>query len=107
MSDASCLSKPCARSVTGFFAYLGTPVLVNGPIACGSKMIDCVVSALSEAETAGGFKAAQQAVPQPTLIQMDNTVALGFCRNDQRQAFKSDGYVVFLVDRSCKAKAFC
>ncbi len=63
--------------------------MINGPIACASKMITRVLSSVAEAELCGGFKIAQDAVwyrrilhdlgyPQPpTLLRMDNTVAIG------------------------------
>ena len=93
LSDASYLSRPRARSVYGTYAYFGPSHLINGPIACKSKMITNVVSAVSEAELSGGFHVAQDAVqyrrtlhdlgyPQtPTLLRMDNTVAIGIATN--------------------------
>jgi hypothetical protein len=85
MSDASYLSRPKARSVCGSFSYFGLPTTINGPISCGSWMIDCVCASVAEAETAGGFQAAQTAFhhrriasdlayPQrATALRMDNT----------------------------------
>ena len=89
MSDASYLCRPKARSVYGTHAYLGEENVINGPIACASKMITSVVASAAEAELAGGFRLAQDAVqyrrilvdlgyPQPpTLLRIDNTVAIG------------------------------
>jgi hypothetical protein len=73
----------------GLVSYLGDATTINGPISCASKMINCVLASVAEAEIAGGFQVAQAAVhlrnilnelgyPQPpTLIRMDNTVAIG------------------------------
>ncbi len=89
MSDASYLCRPKARSVLGLHAYLGEPTAINGPITCASKMISCVVASVAEAELAGGFQVAQSAVhfrrilhdlgypKPPSLLRMDNTVAIG------------------------------
>ena len=63
-------------------------------------MISCVVASVAEAELAGGFQAAQGVVhsrrmlhdlgyPQPpTLLRMDNTVAIGIA-NDSINAKRS------------------
>ncbi len=51
MSDASYLSRPKARSVCGHFSYLGDTTAINGPISCGSWMIDCVCASVAEAFT--------------------------------------------------------
>jgi hypothetical protein len=40
ISDASYPSRPKARSVCGWFGYLGLPTTINGPISCGSWMIN-------------------------------------------------------------------
>ncbi len=58
LSDASYLSRPRACSVLGWYNY-GLPNGINGPISCGSKMINCVVASAAEAELGGGFQAAQ------------------------------------------------
>jgi hypothetical protein len=62
MSDASYLCRPRARSVYGCTHYLGDHKVSNGPIACESWMISCVVSSVAEAELASGLQAAQMAV---------------------------------------------
>ena len=89
MSDASYLCRPKARSVGGLYTYLGLPSAINGPISCGSWMINCFCASVAEGELAGGFQVAQLATqyrriltdlgyPQPaTMLRMDNTVALG------------------------------
>jgi hypothetical protein len=89
MSDASYLCRPKARLVYGSYSYPRSPDAINGPISCGSWMINCVCASVSEAELAGGFEAAQTATHhrrilsdlgylQPaTMLRMDNTVALG------------------------------
>jgi hypothetical protein len=59
LSDTSYLSRPRTRSVMGWLNYLGCPNGINGPISCGSKMINCVVASVAEAELGGGFQAAQ------------------------------------------------
>ncbi len=61
MSDASYVSRPKARSVCGGCSYLGSPTAINGPISCGSWMINCVCASVAETETAGGFQMAQTA----------------------------------------------
>jgi hypothetical protein len=88
LSDVSFLSRPMAKSVMGYFGYLGLANGINGPISCGSKMITCVVASVAEAELAGGFQAALIAVlhrrtlhdlgyhQPPTLLRMDNSVAV-------------------------------
>jgi hypothetical protein len=113
MSDASYLSRPKARSVCGGFSYLGTPTAINGPISCGSWMINCVCASVAEAETAGGFQIAQTAThhrrilsdlgyPQPpTLLRMDNTVALGLASGQMnaKRSKSMDMRFFWLVDR--------
>ncbi len=49
MSDASYLSRPKARSVCGYESYLASPNAINGPISCGSWMINCVCGSVAEA----------------------------------------------------------
>jgi hypothetical protein len=101
ISDASYLSRPKARSVCGWFSYLGLPSTINGPIS------------VYEAEMAGGFQAAQTAVhhrriladlgyPQPaTLLRMDNTVTLGIASGtmNAKRAKSMDMRFFWLVDR--------
>ena len=85
---------------------------INGPISCGSWMINCMCASVYEAEMAGGFQAAQEAVhhrriladlgyPQPaTLLRMDNTVALGIASgkmNAKSQKGQVNGHEVLLV----------
>ena len=113
MSDASYLCRPKARSVCGGFSYLGPPDAINGPISCGSWMINCVCASVAEAEIAGGFQIAQAAThhrrilgelgyPQPpTLLRMDNTVALGLAsgRMNAKRSKSMDMRFFWLVDR--------
>ena len=113
LSDASYLSRPRARSVYGTYAYFGPAHTINGPIACTSKMITNVVSAVSEAELSGGFHAAQDAVqyrrtlhdlgyPQPpTLLRMDNTVAIGLATNtiNAKRSKAMDMRYFWIIDR--------
>ena len=113
MSDASYLCRPKARSVCGGFSYLGPPNAINGPISCGSWMIGCVCASVAEAETAGGFQIAQAAThhrriladlgyPQPpTLLRMDNTVALGLASGtiNAKRSKSMDMRFFWLIDR--------
>jgi hypothetical protein len=113
MSDASYLSRPKARSVCGHFGYLGDTTAINGPISCGSWMIDCVCASVAEAETAGGFHAAQAAThhrriltelgyPQPpTVLRMDNTVALGIASGtmNAKRSKSMDMRFFWIIDR--------
>jgi hypothetical protein len=113
MSDASYLSRPKARSVCGSFSYFGLPTTINGPISCGSWMIDCVCASVAEAETAGGFQAAQTAshhrriasdlgYPQrATALRMDNTVAIGIASGtmNAKRSKSMDMRFFWLVDR--------
>ena len=82
-------------------------------------MISCVVASVAEAELAGGFQAAQAAVqlrrilhdlgyPQPpTLLRMDNTVALGLAQGslNAKRSKSMDMRLFWLVDR-VKQKQF-
>ncbi len=99
LSDASYLSGPRARSVTGSFHHLsrvplsGLPsdarTFINGPLSCHSNVIPVVCSSVQEAEYAGLFTAARLAdeerrirhnlgYPQPpTLLLCDNECAVG------------------------------
>ena len=113
MSDASFPCRPKAASVVGSLAYLGSPDGINGPISCHSKMISCVVASVAEAELAGGFQIAQAAVnlrrilhdlgyPQPpTLLRMDNTVAIGIATEsiNAKRSKSIDMRFFWLVDR--------
>jgi hypothetical protein len=113
MSDASYLCRPKAASVVGLLAYLGSPHGINGPISCNSKMISCVVASVAEAELAGGFQIAQAAVhfrrilhdlgyPQPpTLLRMDNTVAIGIATEsiNAKRSKSMDMRFFWIVDR--------
>jgi hypothetical protein len=88
-SDASYLCRPRARSVLGGYHYLGREDRVNGPLFCTSKIISCIVASAAEAELGAGFQNAQKAIqfrttlaelgyPQgPTILLLDNTVAIG------------------------------
>ncbi len=113
MSDASYLCRPKARSVGGIYSYLGLPSAINGPISCGSWMIECVCSSVAEAELASGFRVAQVATPhrriladlgypQPaTMLRMDNTVALGIASGQMnaRRSKSMDMRFFWLRDR--------
>ncbi len=113
MSDASYLCRPRALSVVGLLAYLGFENAINGPISCNSKMINCVVASVAEAELAGGFQAAQLAVhfrrilhdlgyPQPpTLLRMDNTVAIGIATEaiTAKRSKSMDMRFFWIIDR--------
>jgi hypothetical protein len=110
-SDASYLSRPRAKSVCGGLFYLGFRHTINGPIVCTSKMISSVVASAAEAELAAEFQKAQLAVrlrhtlqdlgypQQPTLLLIDNTVAIGLAndtmnkRDPQVWTCVSFGYV--------------
>ena len=119
MSDASYLCRPKARSVYGTHAYLGAENVINGPIACASKMITSVVASAAEAELAGGFRLAQDAVqyrrilfdlgyPQPpTLLRIDNTVAIGIAQQtiNAKRSKAMDMRFFWIVDR-VKQKQF-
>jgi hypothetical protein len=76
-------------------------------------MISCVVASVAEAELAGGFQAAQISVqhrrilhdlgyPQPpTLLRMDNTVALGLAQGslNKKRSKSMDMRFFWLIDR--------
>ncbi len=115
MSDASYLCRPRALSVVGLLAYLGFENAINGPISCNSKMINCVVASVAEAELAGRFQAAQQAVhfrrilhdlgyPQPPtllVLRMDNTVAIGIATEaiNAKRSKSMDMRFFWIIDR--------
>ena len=100
-SDASYLSERDARSRAGGLHYLtnrGDPTTakINGAVDVISTIIPTVVSAASEAETAGLFINGQAGVPtrltladlgypqDATPIISDNTTAIGFANNSVR-----------------------
>jgi hypothetical protein len=76
-------------------------------------MIDCVCASVAEAETAGGFHAAQAAThhrriltelgyPQPpTVLRMDNTVALGIASGtmNAKRSKSMDMRFFWIIDR--------
>jgi hypothetical protein len=94
-SNASYLSRPRAKSVSGGLFYLGSRNAINGPLACTSRMISCVVASAAEAELAAGFQQTQLAVrlrntlalqdlgypQQATFLLSDNTVAIGLAND--------------------------
>ena len=112
-SDASYLSRPRAKSVFGGLFYLGCRWAINGPIVCTSKMISCVVASAAEAELAAGFQLAQIAVrlrntlhdfgypQQPTLLLIDNTVAIGLANDsiNKKRSKSMDMRFFWLRDR--------
>jgi hypothetical protein len=112
-SDASYLSRPRAKSVCGGLFYLGSRKAINGPIVCTSKMISCVVASAAEAELAAGFQQAQLAVrlrhtlhdlgypQQPTLLLIDNTVAIGLANDtmNKKRSKSMDMRFFWLRDR--------
>ena len=87
--------------------------MINGPISCKSKIIDSVVASAAEAELAGGFRVAQDAVqfrrtlhelgyPQPTtLLRMDNTVAISLTEGtiNPKRSKAMDMRFFWLADR--------
>jgi hypothetical protein len=113
MPDASYLSRPRARSVGGWLGYLGDALTINGPVTYASKMINCVVASVAEAELDSAFMSAQRAVqhrntladfgyPQPpTLLRIDNTIALGLADNklNKKRAKSMDMRYFWLADR--------
>ena len=121
LSDASYLCRPKARSVYGTYCYFGQPDRINGPIACASKMIGSVLASVAEAELCGGFKVAQDAVqyrriandlgyPQPpTLLRMDNTVAIGLAQGtiNAKRSKAMDMRFFWIVDRVRRQQFNC
>ena len=121
LSDASYLCRPRAKSVYGLTAYLGFENWINGPIYCASKMISCVVASVAEAELAGGFQSAQIGThhrltlkdfgyPQPpTLLRMDNTVALGIAAGkvNGKRTKSMDMRFFWLSDRVNQGHFYC
>jgi hypothetical protein len=113
MSDASFLSRPKARSVAGLSSYFGQPHMINGPVTYASKIINSMVASVAEAELAAAFLAAQKATqhrnllaewgyPQPpTLLRVDNTVALGLAngRINAKRSKSMDMRFFWLIDR--------
>ena len=120
LCDASYLSRPRARSVYGYGCYLGSADAINGPITCGSKMINEVVSSVAEAELAGAFHTAQHGCslrrilhalgyPQPpTHMRIDNTVAIGLAENkmNAKRSKAMDMRFFWLVDRIKQGQFF-
>ncbi len=107
-SDASYLSETRGRSRAGGHFFLSTsptdptapPLTIpplNGPVHTVSKILDVVVGSAAEAEIAGTYLNAQDAVslrttlqelqhPQPpTPMQVDNTTAAGFANQTMKQ----------------------
>ena len=101
-TDAAYLVLPRARSrLAGHFYLSSDPAMTrtvrpNGPILTECKTIQHVVSSAAEAETAGIFHNAQQAIPiryilkelghpqPPTPIKTDNTTANAFIHQTMR-----------------------
>lgn len=102
-SDVSYLSVPKARSrVGGHFFLSDHPdkpgiLRINGPVHVISKIIKLVMASAAEAEIGASFVAAQESIPivtsleelghkqPPTLIQVDNTTAVGFANREIKQ----------------------
>jgi hypothetical protein len=99
-SDASYLSEPNARSRVGGITYCGNNddgTIVNGPIKCTSRILDCVVASAPEAEYGALYHNGREATEerltledmghpqQPTLIVCDNSCAVGLANNTVRQ----------------------
>jgi hypothetical protein len=113
MSDASFLSRPKARSVAGLSSYFGQPHITNGPVTYASKIINSVRASAAEAELAAAFLAAQKATqhrnllaewgyPQPpTLLRVDNTLALGLANGsiNAKRSKSMDMRFFWLIDR--------
>jgi hypothetical protein len=99
--------------VAGWFAYFGDPHTINRPVTYSSKVINCVVASAAEAELGSAFMSAQKAVqhrntladfgyPQkPTLLRIDNTVALGLADNklNKKRSKGMDMRYFWLADR--------
>ena len=98
-SDAAYLVRPEARSRAGGYHYLGSKdgTLFNGPILVLAKIIKNVMASAAEAEVAGIYLNATEAVserncliemghPQPpTPIKTDNTTARGIITGTIKQ----------------------
>lgn len=98
-SDAAYLVNPNARSRAGGYYYLSntTGTTFNGPIYILAKIIKNVMASASEAEIAGIFLNAQQAVPlrqalvemghpqPPTPLRTDNQAANGILTGKFKQ----------------------
>ena len=94
-------------------AYFGEAHTINGPVAYASKMIDCVVASVAEAELGSAFMSAQRAVqhrntladfgyPQPpALLRIDNTVTLGLADSklNRKRSKSMDMRYFWLTDR--------
>jgi len=101
-SDASYLGDSKSRSRAGGMQHLSSHTLsnnppVNGTILVRSNMIDVVVASAAEAEYAGMFLNAQDALPvictledlgypqHDTVIQGDNLCSIGIANNSVKQ----------------------
>ena len=102
-SDAAYLVLPKAKSrIAGYFHLSNHPKRVTHPTINGAMLIMCkalmhVVSSSAEAETAGVFMNAQQALPirhalmsldhpqPPTPLKTDNSTTHGFVHNNMQQ----------------------
>jgi hypothetical protein len=110
-SDASCLSRPNAKSVAGGVHYLvsNNPSLPirNSPIHCFSSLVPVVVAAVSEAECAAVFANGQVGsdertilsslgYPQsPTDIYTDDECAVGLSNSSVTPKMSKNIYVRF------------
>lgn len=99
-SDGSYLSESDARSRVGGVSYCGNTdddTLINGPIKCISRILDCVVASAAETEYGSLFYNAREAAEQrntltdmghpqeTTLIVCDNSCAVGVANSTTRQ----------------------
>ena len=96
-SDASYLTEPQARSRVGGHYVMSKDVPIppnNGAVLNIAQIIKTVVSSAAEAEVHAAFINAKEAVPMrttlwemghpqpPTPMQIDNTTALGYIKNN-------------------------
>ena len=102
-SDAAYLVKNGAKSRAAGFFYLGNKdgTIINGSILVLAKIIKFVMSSAAEAEIAGLFMNAKQAIPlrqtliemgfpqPPTKIKTDNSTANSFAKNTIKQNRRS------------------
>ena len=98
-SDAAYLVENGAKSRAAGFFYLGNKdgTIINGSILVLAKIIKFVMSSAAEAEIAGLFMNAKQAIPlrqtliemgfpqPPTKIKTDNSTANSFANNTIKQ----------------------
>jgi hypothetical protein len=119
-SDAAYLVQPNARSRYAGYFYLGKPrhdtTKINGAILVNCKTIRSVVASAAEAETAGLFYNAQDAIiiaraltelghsQHAVWIKTDNTTANSFVHSNlkQRKSKTWDMRYNWLRDRSTK-----